>query len=264
MKEKAGQSSTLLPRAGSRSLRALYAGISGPLLTVGMTQALMFSMYDTSRRCIYRFQNQQSDDDNDYLNKDPLVNVFWSATMSCTAMSVVTGPMQVIKTKQQIMVWSFKRAVRDTSSIRKLFVGYRLHAFCSGLGRGVYMTTYEYLKRYLSKQSHNDGKPITLTQRALCAATSGTLCWALIFPVDVIRSRIYAQSISSSHRQNNNKHNQPQGIWNLVKTMYRQGGNSLAPFYRGFWVTVARAGPVAAAVLPIYDLTLESLQLRQQ
>jgi hypothetical protein len=30
-------------------------------------------------------------------------------------------------------------------------------------------------------------------------------------------------------------------------------------FYRGFWLTVLRAGPVAAAVLPVYDLVLEKL-----
>jgi hypothetical protein len=30
-------------------------------------------------------------------------------------------------------------------------------------------------------------------------------------------------------------------------------------FYRGFSISILRAGPVAASVLPVYDLTLEWL-----
>ena len=246
-------------RFGGRSIRALYAGISGPLVTVGATQALMFSVYDTTRRCLYSYTNGKDDNEN-YFHNDSLTNVFCSAVVAGATMSIATGPMQVIKTKQQIMVWSFQRAVKDTSSLSKLFVGYRLHAFCSGLGRGIYMTTYESTKRYLAKHSEKDGNKITLGQRAFCAASSGTLCWALIFPADVVRCRIYAQSISKSRKEVVN----PQGAWDVAKTIYHQSGNSIRPFYRGFGVTVLRAGPVAAFVLPIYDLTLEYLQKNQR
>lgn len=242
----------------SRSLRSLYSGITGPLLSVGVIQALTFSIYDTSRRCMCRFNNQMEDNHNDYLKIDPLRNVFCAAVISGTALSVFTGPLQVIKTKQQIMVWSFQRAIKDTMSMPRLFVGNQLHAFSSGVGRGIYMTTYEYQKRYLSKQYQIDEQQIPPAQRALCAAHSGIICWALIFPADVVRNRMIAHTITS-HRQN--KHNQ-QGVFELVKQMYIQGGNSIKPFYRGFWITLLRAGPVAATVLPIYDLTLQHLQDR--
>ena len=35
------------------------------------------------------------------------------------------------------------------------------------------------------------------------------------------------------------------------------------PFFRGYFVTIARAGPVAAVSLPCYDLTLEWLMEHQ-
>lgn len=246
-------------RFGGRSIRALYAGISGPLVTVGASQALMFSVYDTTRRSLYSFTNNNDENEN-YSHNDSLGNVFCSAVVAGASMSIATGPMQIIKTKQQIMVWSFQRAVRDTSSLAKLFVGYRLHAFCSGLGRGIYMSTYESTKRYLAKHNEKDGNKITLAQRAICAASSGTLSWALIFPADVVRCRIYAQSISNNRKEVGN----PRGAWDVAKTIYQQSGNSIRPFYRGFGVTVLRAGPVAAFVLPIYDLTLEYLQKNQR
>ena len=244
-----------------RSLRALYAGVSGPLLTVGATQALMFSLYDTSRRMLYQMtsSSSSSEDKDDYMHNDSLTNVFVASTASGTLISVFTSPFQVVKTKQQIMVWTFQKALRDTPSIKSLFVGFRPHLFCEGLGRGVYFTTYELLKRTIvshKQQTTDDVRSITLSERALCAAVAGASCWAFIFPADVLRCRMYARAITSPSQQ--------QGTWELIQSIYRQGGNSIQPFFRGFWITVARAGPVAAAVLPCYDLVLEHLQQQGQ
>jgi len=248
------------PAPSRRSLRALYAGISGPLLTVGATQALMFSLYDTSRRMLYQMTASEDDKQNDYMHNDSLANVFCASTASGTIISVFTSPFQVVKTKQQIMVWSFKKALQDTPSVKSLFVGFRPHLFCEGLGRGVYFTTYELLKRTIVSRKQKSGDQslndmsITLSERALCAAVAGASCWAFIFPADVLRCRMYARAITSPSQQ--------QGTWDSIQSIYRQGGNSIKPFYRGFWITVARAGPVAAAVLPCYDLVLEHLQQR--
>jgi hypothetical protein len=85
----------------------------------------------------------------------------------------------------------------------------------------------------------------------VCAATSGILCWAIIFPLDSLRSRTYAvvAKTASTGPQ------PPRGILlDTFRTMRYERS-----FYRGFWVTAFRAGPVAAAVLPVYDLTLECL-----
>lgn len=255
------------PASSKRSLRALYSGITGPVLTVGGINAIVFSLYDTGRRMLHGDKDTtNNNNNNNYLHQDSLVNVFLAATTAGSMVSVVTSPFQVIKTKQQIMVWSFRKALKDTPSVRSLFVGFRPHLFCEGLGRGVYFTTYEVLKRSIvahKQQSsasqedyYGDASSITLPERAFCAALAGASCWAFIFPADVIRCRMYARSIVSP--------SQSTCAWEMTKSIYKQGGNSVKPFFRGFWITVARAGPVAATVLPIYDLILERLQTRQQ
>jgi len=248
--------------SSKRSLRALYAGITGPVLTVGGINAFVFSLYDTSRRIFHQVSvhNGNATNKENYLHQDSLFNVFLAATTAGSIVSLLTSPFQVIKTKQQIMVWSFRKAIRDTSSIKSLFVGFRPHLFCEGLGRGVYFTTYEVLKRSIIARKQEsasvDGTvSITLPERAFCAALSGASCWAFIFPADVLRCRLYARSIVSPSQQT--------GAWEMTKSIYKQGGNSIKPFFRGFWVTVARAGPVAATVLPIYDLILERMQKAQ-
>ena len=48
-----------------------------------------------------------------------------------------------------------------------------------------------------------------------------------------------------------------QGTMAMGRQMLQEGG--IRCFYRGFGVTIIRSGPVAAAVLPIYDVTLEWL-----
>lgn len=156
--------------------------------------------------------------------------------------------------------------------LKNFYVGFGPHLFCDSLGRGVYFTTYEFLKRLFMQRrrtSSNDSAAttdanvslstagstaantigVTVSERMACAALSGMTCWAVIFPADVVRSKIYAQSLSDERL----------GVWELTKKIYRDAGSSIKPFFRGFGITILRAGPVAAVVLPVYDLTLEWL-----
>eukprot|EP00549_Striatella_unipunctata_P026176 CAMPEP_0118687388 /NCGR_PEP_ID=MMETSP0800-20121206/8353_1 /TAXON_ID=210618 ORGANISM="Striatella unipunctata, Strain CCMP2910" /NCGR_SAMPLE_ID=MMETSP0800 /ASSEMBLY_ACC=CAM_ASM_000638 /LENGTH=116 /DNA_ID=CAMNT_0006584563 /DNA_START=211 /DNA_END=561 /DNA_ORIENTATION=+ len=110
--------------------------------------------------------------------------------------------------------------------------------------------TYETSKRTMMIQQNKSD--LTLWERVPCAALSGMVCWACIFPADVLRSKMYAQTLKS---EGTTKLTTMEMAW----SMYQGAGYSLRPFFRGFWLTVARAGPVASTVLPIYDLSLEQL-----
>ena len=132
------------------------------------------------------------------------------------------------------------------------------------------MYSYELLKRQLAKlkcnneqqslsqfsfESMNNNRVSTanlsIPDRMVCAALSGMICWAFIYPADVIRSKVYAKSLNAQTSLTT-----LDGI-NLARTMVREQG--FKSLYRGMGVTVLRAGPVAASVLPIYDCVLEWL-----
>ena len=87
----------------------------------------------------------------------------------------------------------------------------------------------------------------------VAAALSRIACWAVIFPLDALRNRVYGAAAASNHHVARS----PSAQSLLVDTVRQM--RQERSFYRGFWVTVLRAGPVAAAVLPVYDLTLEYL-----
>ena len=146
--------------------------------------------------------------------------------------------------------------------IQNFYIGFGIHFCCESFGRGVYMLSYEFLKRQLAqaKYSNKEQSPLldrvsaanlSTPERMMCAAASGMLCWTIIFPADIIRSKLYAKTLhTQSHLTTLD------GI-QLARNMVKEQG--IQSLYRGMGVTVLRAGPVAAAVLPVYDYVLEWL-----
>ena len=146
-------------------------------------------------------------------------------------------------------------------------------------------------RRVQNEQTDQIAYRLPLHERMMCAAAAGIVCWMVIFPVDSLRSRLYAQATTttgavsqahgpSSHLQPQQQQQQPSGSqatsssttsstsprmsssWHMVQRVYREHG--LRGFYRGVTITVLRAGPVAAAVLPMYDLTLDYLSQQSE
>lgn len=261
-----------------RSIRALYAGMTGPLITVGALQSINFAIYDTVRRLLYQRQLRSEnvphigDTHNDYLYYDNVSNVAVASFVASGSQTILSAPMSIVKTKQQIMVWGFRRAISETyhsgtngkssqpnvlRGLRNFYKGYPLHLVVESFGRSVYMFTYEALKRKLAQSkccettSSSDRvstQNLTVPERMVCASAAGMTSWTFIFPADVVRSRFYALSLKSQSSLT-----AFDGI-TLAQQMVREQG--IKSLYRGLSVTVARAGPVAAAVLPVYDSIL--------
>jgi solute carrier family 25 carnitine/acylcarnitine transporter 20/29 len=244
-----------------------------------MVQSINFAVYDSCRRTLYNLDHPQQQHDapgsSNYLHNDSLYNVAASSMVAGTVLACFTSPMLIVKTQQQVHGHSFRRAAQEMIrpdkaaplQFRNMFVGFGVHSFSEIIGRAVYFVTYEHLKRTLfqyRQQQQDDLDPgldlptaaaavnanvhVNLTDRMASAALAGILCWAAIFPIDAIRCRLYAERPTTNTRFT---------AVQMARHMHQQAG--WRAFYRGFGVTVLRAGPVAAAVLPVYDLTLETL-----
>ncbi len=255
----------------NRSLRALYAGMTGPLLTSGIVQSLNFATYDTARRVLYDHQLRSENPGHavvrimhpkDYLYHDNLSNVAFASFISGSSVSVVTSPMAVVKTKQQLMGWGFRKAISVTylgGGLSSFYTGFGAHYICESFGRSYYMLAYEISKRQLARAKAHEQSSLDFTygmttenlscpERMLCAAFAGMTSWALIFPFDVIKSKLYARTLTSQTSPT-----AFDGIA-LARQLVREHG--IRSLYRGIGVTVARGGPVAAVVLPVYDSVL--------
>ena len=232
-------------------IKALYAGVAGPLMTVGLVQSINFAVYDSMRRFLYRGHSEEGN----YLHHDSLANVAIASTTAGAVLALFTSPMLIAKVQQQtIPDLSFQQALKRTWRAG-MFVGFGPHLFSETAGRAAYFVSYEFIKRNLVqwRTGRTDAVDLvpTLPERMTSAAASGIVCWSLIFPLDALRCRLYAQTA---------KLGDPQlSTIEMAKHMYRSGWKT---FYRGFGVTVLRAGPVAAAVLPCYDCAHDFLSQR--
>jgi solute carrier family 25 carnitine/acylcarnitine transporter 20/29 len=232
------------PRSVWQSLRSSYAGVLSPLLTVGVIQSINFTVYDSIRRYWYYKYDNPNDDPaaKRYLTNDSFSSIAVSGVAAGAVVSIITQPVMMIKTKQQtITSMTFVDAIKH--SMRKPLVGFGTHFFVETANRSIYFVTYEGLKR---KYSDSEGNT-SLSTRMTAATVAGIACWLFIYPTDVIRSRLYAASAVDKHMN----------AIQCVRTMYAEHG--VSSFFQGFNITLLRAGPVAAVILPVYDFVLEQL-----
>ena len=247
-------SSTIQSHKVARTVRALYSGASVPLFTVGIIQSINFVTYDGLRRVLHR-ADVSNGSSGDYLHNDSLWNVAAAGFMTGTSLALITSPLIMIKTSQQVTGNGFREAVRQTLfphgrlNISGCFAGFHPHLASETIGRAVYYSAYEACKRHISASRQEQGlsSSITVTERMAAAATAGVVCWTAIYPLDVLRNRMYSQVGRAAGSPT-------LSTWEMAQAVYRERA-----LYRGFSVTVLRAGPVAAMVLPVYDLALDYL-----
>lgn len=239
-------------RTVSKTVRALYSGVSGPLVSVGIVQSINFTIYDAMRRILHRMDHPNAFA-RDYLDQDSLTNVATAGFVAGTCLAFITSPLIMIKTRQQITGNAFQETFRELiltkngrPSLKGCIIGIYPHLISETVGRALYYSTYEASKRSICKykeQQQSLDTSVKLYERMIAAGISGILCWSVIFPSDSLRSRMYNQE--GPRRLSTTE---------MMKVMYGEKA-----FYRGFWLTILRAGPVAAVVLPVYDLVLEKL-----
>lgn len=236
-----------------QTLRALYSGVTGPLFTVGIVQSINFATYDATRRYLHT-------GDSNYLYHDTLENVAAAGFVSGTALAFVTSPLILIKTQQQITGAGVRQAVRQafltngSLNLSSFFVGFAPHMVSETVGRAFYYATYEGCKRAIIRQKQeaqqqSQSQPsyhLTIPERMMSAGIAGIGCWSVIFPFDALRNRMYHQHVKFDSGKLTTRQ--------MAVRMFQERS-----LYRGFSITVLRAGPVAAAVLPVYDLVLEHL-----
>jgi len=243
----------------SRSIRALYTGVGGPLLTIGAIQSVNFAMYDAFRRYLMYKQNPEREITKNPLTNDPLQNVASASVVTGAFISFLTSPIFVVKTKQQVMLWTMKKAAKDTyrqGGIRNFYTGFGAHFICESLWRGIYFTSYEYLKRCRTEQNLSkcdetlyECLHLSVPERMVCAGAAGMAAWAVIFPFDVVRSKMYAMSALNP--------TQSHSSLQLTRDLWGQG--RFHPFYRGIFITLIRTLPMQMTLLPCYDLALKFL-----
>ena len=164
----------------------------------------------------------------------------------------MTCPFAVVKVQQQVAaetsLWRTGQSIVRTRGLVGLYRGYSMLWWLEAPGRGVYMLVYEMSKRAIAVDVRGDERLENATAtRMQAAAVAGIISWIVIYPFDVIKARLMLDIDKKKYS----------GALQCAVQSYREGG--AASFFRGIFYTLVRAGPVAATVLPMYELSKDFL-----
>ena len=222
------------------AVRGLYRGALPPLMTSGCVSMCIWTSFETIKRTIHG-PGQVGD--------APLATVWVSAACAPLLCMPVSVPQQRLSKLLQVnerkgdftSVRACTRAILRAEGLRGLYRGGSALAVQDFFGRANYVTTYEACKRVWARV--NDGADLTISQRMLAGAASGTMGWIFTYPIDCVKARLMTQAPGKVR-------------WNTVRgcvhQTWQEGG--LRGMYRGILLCLGRGVPVAMVALPTYDM----------
>ncbi|XP_054005038.1 mitochondrial basic amino acids transporter-like isoform X1 [Hylaeus anthracinus] len=211
------------------SVVGLYRGMSSPMAGVGLVNAIIFGVYGQTQKHIP--------------NPDSLFAHFIAGTLAGIAQTPICSPIELTKTRMQLQVSSTRfsgplQCLKHTykyEGIRGVFRGLGITFLREAPSFGIYFTTYE----ALTKTSEN--KPVSTGCMLLAGGLAGSASWMITYPLDVVKSRIQADSKRYA------------GMLDCLKQSVKAEGYSC--LYRGLGSTILRAFPTNAVTFAVVAWT---------
>lgn len=215
----------------------LFRGIGAPVATAALVNATIFSSFAGASRLA---EPQFGD-----LGK----NITGGAAAGI-ASSFVLCPSEHVKvrlqsTQQQVYRHSLDAAVQITKAhgLSGLYRGLLATIARQVPGFVIYFGAYDCIKKQCSNRL---GKSNDWLGSILAGGTAGSLSWAAIYPIDLVKSRIQSLPLTAECRMHN-----------VAQDVLQTGG--WRTMYRGLGITVLRAFPVNGIIFCTYEMCLSKM-----
>lgn len=261
--------------------RGLYRGIGAPLATAALVNASIFCVYGATSRLW----------DNHY----PIITTNTTTTTTTTDITKnavcggITGlitslllcPVEHVKIRLQTTQLSNLTLNSNSSSSSSLQVAKQIlnseHGGVRGLYRGfsatilrqalsfsVYFPVYNIMKNAIgssynntnNSNNNNNNTDSPWWSSALAGGLAGCLSWTIVYPIDVIKSRI--QSLPMDHYATTPA--RERSFYFMARNIARNEGFASLIFSRGLAVTILRAFPVNGTIFFVYEYVNQRLQ----
>jgi hypothetical protein len=247
---------------------SLFRGLAAPLSAACVVNAIIFSSYGWSSRIF-----------DEHIETPAIINPIHDSTIkafSCGSFAgliqaLVICPMEHIKCRLQVQHGKgspdnvFKgpvqaaRSIFASHGISGLYRGWWATATREIPAFGVYFAFYDFAKdkinTFLAKKAgiEIDAKEMgdfrhthTWVASALAGGLTGALTWGMIYPIDIIKTRIQTTPMDTPV--------QDRRIMSVgMEIVQKQGWRHL---FRGLNITCIRAFPVNGIIFPVYEYTL--------
>ena len=145
------------------------------------------------------------------------------------------------------------RKIYQTRGLRGLYQGLPITALRDIAGYPFYFGPYELMITCFTPAGESRQK-VDAPRLILAGGLAGTVSWTVIFPLDVVKSRLQADGVNGNFRYS--------GILDCIIKSYREGGFGV--FTRGLWPTVIRGFPTNAAIFLVYEFVMRALSSDMQ
>lgn len=148
----------------------------------------------------------------------------------------LTGPVDVA------------RSILRKEGLRGMYRGFTITVLRDAPAHGFYFWTYEYMREHLHPGCRKNGKE-SLRTMLISGGLAGVASWVCCYPLDVVKTRLQAQSTSSVQKYN--------GIIDCFYKSVKADGYGV--LWRGLGTAVTRAFVVNGPIFCAYEIALRCL-----
>lgn len=197
--------------------------------------------------------------------------IYWAGAGSGLVNSLISGPTELAKIQLQVQketAIARKRRAADTQRLKgpvdclkRIYKVDGIRGCFRGMGAtmlretpsyGIYFATFEVMQRQFLRPRSEEGSFVRSLKLMMAGGLSGVLGWISSYPLDVIKTKIQAQSIV--HRP---AEAQYKGIIDCARRLVQSEGPRA--LWRGLGATVIRAFPTNAVIFLAYSTTIDAL-----
>jgi len=242
----------LIQTLKNENIRGLFKGVSAPLATDAASQSMVFGIYGYMQKT-FREMNEK----NGLGTEISLKQVGVSGAVAGIGCCLILSPVELIKSRLQIQLTENARYGGPIDCVKSILAEGGIRGIYRGLfatfvrdipGFALYFGSYEGLKRTFSPTGKS--KDIPISHLLLSGGLAGSLCWTVIYPADIIKTRLQTDDSTRSFTE-------------VAKKIYNTGGRGIPgfkSFYKGLTPTVIRSFPVNATIFAVYEGVLHLLQ----
>ncbi|KAF4334551.1 mitochondrial carnitine acylcarnitine carrier CACL [Fusarium beomiforme] len=241
------------------SYASLVTGTAAPILGYGALNALLFVSYNRTEAAL----------NSAFSTSGNLWNTWSAGAVGGLATWVVSTPTELIKCRAQlasspVSSWAITKEIWRKEGVRGLYLGGTVTAIRDSVGYGFYFWSYELMTRWLATDK---GEETSLQHEAakvlFCGGIAGVATWVSIFPLDVIKTRVQAQTLGGQAetslllQANGVSGTKRAGAMQVAREAYKEGGSLV--FFRGLTVCSIRAFIVNAVQWAVYEWVMFEL-----
>ncbi|KZT71732.1 mitochondrial carrier [Daedalea quercina L-15889] len=238
---------------------AFYKGTLTPLLGIGVCVSIQFGALEYSKRFFAKrnIQDGTGGPTGQFLTGSQLMV---SGIFAGVANGVVSGPVEHIRIRLQTQSatnptysgpWDAIKKIYSAHGIAGIYKGQVVTLWRESLGYGIYFLAYEKLMQYEMTRKSIRRDQVNPANAVLFGAAAGYALWAIIYPIDMIKSRMQTDGFSPAEGQ------KYKSTLDCVRTVWRTEG--IGAFTRGLGPTLIRSPFANGATFLGFELAMRLL-----